>query len=469
MTISNDAAAGLLGHVIRPGDDEYDQARRVWNGAIDRHPAFIARCATAGQVAAAVRVGVRHGLPIAVRGGGHSIPGLSVCEGGLVIDLSAMKQMDIDRASRRARVGPGVLWRELDAATCEDGLAVPGGEISDTGVAGLTLGGGIGWLSRRYGLACDNLLAAELVTADGSIRQVDASRDPDLLWGLRGGGGNFGVVTRFTFALNPVPVPMFAGMVLHPLSRAREALRVFLDLAAAAPDELGLNAALLTAPPAPFVPPELHGRLVIGLAAAHTGDLGDGAAAVRPLREFARPAADLFGPMPYPVLQSLFDDGVPPGQSAYARSEWLGPLDDAGIDALVTAAEVKTSPMSQVLLRIMGGAIARVPAGATAFRYRDAAAMLTLAAMWPDPADPGQVHRDWTRAAWTAMRPWSAGGGYVNHLCDEGPERVREAYGAATWDRLVALKRRHDPGNVFALNQNIPPARTGVPESGTRA
>jgi hypothetical protein len=445
------APTGLQGQVITPSDPDYDQARRVWNGAIDRRPAFIVRCRNSDDVSAAVRVAARHGLPLAVRGGGHSIPGLSVCEGGLVADLSPMRGITVD--GQQVHVQPGVLWAELDAALEPRGRAVPGGEISHTGVAGLTLGGGVGWLSRAYGLACDNLLAAEVVLADGSLVEAD----DELLWGLRGGGGNFGVVTRFTFRTNSIPVPMFAGMVLHPIARAREGLAVLRDVAATAPDGLGLNAAMITAPPAPFVPPELHGQLVIALAAAHVGPHDEAAELTRRLREFATPAADLFAPMPYTALQSLFDAGAPHGVATHARSEWLRPLDDAGIDALVSAAEAMTSPMSQVLLRVMGGAISRVPADATAFRFREAASMVTLAAMWPDAASPGQAHTAWARESWAALRPWSAGGGYVNHLGDEGPARIREAYGAATWARLVALKNRYDPTNLFALNQNVPP------------
>ena len=281
-----------------------------------------------------------------------------------------MKSVRVDPSVRWPTSSPGVLWRELDAATQQHGFAVPGGEISHTGVAGLTLGGGVGWLSRAYGLACDNLVGVELVTADGTILQVDEHERPELMWGLRGGGGNFGVVTRFRFRLNPVPVPMYAGMVMHPLDRGRDALRAFLDLAEVAPDALGLNAALVTAPPAPFVPSELHGKRVVVLAAGYVGSLTDGADHVRPLREFAPPAVDAFGPMPYTALQSMVDEAVPFGLPSYARSEWLRPLDDAGIDALLDAATEMTSPLSQVLLRIMGGAISRVPPDATAFRFR---------------------------------------------------------------------------------------------------
>jgi FAD/FMN-containing dehydrogenase len=457
MTILDSSLNGFSGALLRPGEQGYDDARRVWNGAIDRRPAFVARCRSTADVAAAVRFGMRHQLAIAVRGGGHSIPGHSTCEGGLVVDLSPMKTITVDAAGRRAMVAPGVIWRELDAATQEHGLAVPGGEVSDTGVAGLTLGGGVGWLSRRFGLTCDNLVAVELVTADGSVISASDRSDPELLWGLRGGGGNFGVVTRFELRLQPVPVPMFAGFVMHPLERAGEPLAAFLDLATRAPDALGLNAALVVAPPAPFVPEPLHGRPVAILAAGWVGEHAEGAELVRELRAVGTPTLDTFGPMPYTALQSMVDDALPAGVAAYARSEWLRPLDSAGAEALLAAAAAPTSPMSQVLLRVMGGAISRVPATATAFRFREAAAMLTVAAMWPEPNDPGEPHRDWCRAGWEALRPWSAGGGYVNHLGEEGPRRVREAYGPDTWQRLVALKQSWDPDNVFALNQNIPP------------
>ncbi|GAB4583970.1 FAD-binding oxidoreductase [Nocardia sp. IFM 10818] len=460
MNISAAQLTGFTGVLLRPGDPGYERARRVWNGAIDRQPAFIAQCHSAAEVAAAVRFGVRHALPIAVRGGGHSVPGFSVCEGGLMIDLSPMKGIRVDPAARVAQVEPGVLWRELDTATQEYGLATPGGEISHTGVAGLTLGGGVGWLSRAYGLTCDNLLGAELVTADGEIRTVTAESDPELMWGLRGGGGNFGIVTSFTLRLGAIPVPMFASALLHPLAHAREGLRVLLDLAATAPDELGLSASLITAPPAPWVPETLRGRPAVVLTSAYLGDPGAGAELIRPLREFASPTADLTSMMPYTVVQSMVDEAAPAGLSYYMRSEFLTPLDDSGIDRLVAVAEESTTPLSHVLLRIMGGAIERVPAGDTAFRFRKAASLLTLAAVWPDPAEAGAAHRDWARAGWRSMLPWSAGGAYVNQLndeADEGLDRVRQAYGPAAWDRLVALKRRMDADNVFHLNQNVPP------------
>lgn len=443
-----------LGTLLRPGDPGYDEARRVWNGTIDRYPALIARCRDAGEVAAAVRTATAGGLEIAVRGGGHSIPGLSVCEGGLMIDLSAMKGLDVDPVRRVARAQPGLLWGEYDAGTQAHGLASPGGEISHTGIAGLTLGGGIGWLSRAHGLACDNLVGAQLVLADGSIVDVDEESDPDLLWGLRGGGGNFGIVTEFRFRLHPVP-PLFAGLLLWPASETAGVLAAFAEHAAGAPRELSLVAAQLVAPPAPFVPDTLQLRPAVGIAAVWTGDPAAGPDALAPLLELG-PAADTLGVHPYTEIQRWMDDGVPHGRRYHVRSEWLGELDAAAVDALAASAAAMTSPFSQVLVRRMGGAIGDVLPGATAFRFRDAAYLLTVAAGWDE--GPDAPHVEWCRRTWERLRPWSCGGSYVNHLAaDEGADRVREAYGPQTWDRLVALKRRYDPANVFHLNQNISP------------
>lgn len=444
-----------LGEVLRPGDAAYEEARRVWNGTIDRYPAMIVRCRTTEHVAAAVRMANTSGLEIAVRGGGHSIPGLSVCEGGLVIDLSRMKQVDVDVDRRLAVAEPGLLWREYDAATQAHGMASPGGEVSHTGVAGLTLGGGIGWLSRRHGLACDNLVNARLVLADGSTVEVDEEHDPELLWGLRGGGGNFGIVTQFRFRVHPLPA-LYAGMFLWPARETERVVAVFQELSGAAPRDLSLATARIVAPPAPFVPPELRLQPVVTVAAVWTGDAADGPSAVRGLREL-RPTVDHFEVQPYTTIQQWLDDGVPHGRRYHVRSEWLDDLDGAAIHELAAAGDEMSSPLSQVIVRRLGGAIADVAPDATAFRFRDAAHLLTVAAGWED--GPDEPHVAWTRRTWERMRPWSSGGSYVNHLAaDEGRERVREAYGAETWDRLVALKRRVDPTNLLHLNQNVDPA-----------
>lgn len=443
-----------IGELLRPGDHDYESARRVWNGTVDRHPALIARCRTTAEVAAAVRMATTTGLEIAVRAGGHSIPGHSVCEGGLVIDLTSMTAMQVDTERRIASAGPGLLWRDYDAGTQAHGLASPGGEISHTGVAGLTLGGGIGWLSRRYGLACDHLIAAEIVLADGSVIDVDDDSDPELMWGLRGGGGNFGIVTEFRFALHEV-APLYGGLLIWPASESRRVLTTFSDVAKHAPRDLSLVASQVVAPPAPFVPAELHFRPVAAISLVWTGDPDDGDAAIEALRA-QEPDVDTVEVQPYTAVQQWFDDGVPHGRRYHVRSEWLGELDDGAVTELVTAAAEMSSPFSQVLVRRLGGAIDDVAPDATAFRFRDAAYMLTIASGWDDGAD--EPHVAWSRRTWERLQPWSCGGGYVNHLAaDESRERVREAYGPATWDRLVALKRRVDPDNVFHLNQNIDP------------
>jgi FAD/FMN-containing dehydrogenase len=458
MTTLDAALSSFRGTVLRPGDDGYDSARRLWNAAIDRRPAFIARCTDAADVAAAVRFGTRHDLPIAVRGGGHSIPGHSVCDGGLMIDLSPMRAIRIDPDRRRAHAQPGCTLRDLDTATEAVGLATPGGEISHTGIAGLTLGGGVGWLSRMFGLACDNLVEAEVVTAGGEVVTTGLDTgDPELLWGLRGGGGNFGVVTRFCYRLHPIR-PMLGGMVAFPLRRGREVLALFGRLCAVAPDQVSLTCACVTAPRAPFVPAHLQGQPIVALGLLYVGDPADGQPWAGRLRA-ARPDLDLLDVVPYTAVQSMVDDGAPPGLQDYVKSEWLAGLDDAVIDHIVGAAAAATSPLSQVLLRQLGGAISRVPADATAFSYRDAAMMLTVPAIWASPEEDPAPHVAWARTLWTELQPVSSGGGYVNQLdADEGPDRVRAAYAPRSWTRLVALKRRYDPDNVFHLNQNIPPS-----------
>lgn len=443
-----------LGEILHPGDTDYDQARKVWNGTIDRHPAMIARCRTTGEVAAAVRMATASGIEIAVRAGGHSIPGLSVCEGGMMIDLSPMKGLDVDVEERIAVADAGLLWKEYDAGTQLYGLASPGGEISDTGVAGLTLGGGIGWLSRRHGLACDNLIGAEIVLADGSVVDVDDEGDPELMWGLRGGGGNFGIVTKFRFTVHEVP-PLLAGLLVWPATCAADVLSLYAEFAPSAHRDLAMSSAQVVAPPAPFIPAELQFQPVVALAVAWTGDATLGEEVLAPLRA-AAPSVDTVEIQPYTSIQQWFDAGAPHGRRYHARSEWLDGLDSAAVAELVDSAAAMSSPFNQILLRRLGGAIADVDYAATAFRFRDARYMLTVAAGWDDGAD--DPHVDWTRATWRRLRPWSSGGSYVNHLAaDEGRDRVREAYGPATYDRLVALKRRMDPANVFHLNQNIDP------------
>ena len=449
--------ARLAGPVLSPQSSGYDEVRRVWNGAVDRHPAVIARCTSVADVVEALAFARRTELPIAVRGGGHSIPGLSVCDGGMMVDLQLMKGVEVDPQRRVATAQPGVVWAELDRATQEHGLGVTGGEVSDTGIAGLTLGGGFGWLKRTCGLTCDNLLDAEVVTADGRLVHANEQENADLFWGLRGGGGNFGIVTKFTYRLHPVGPILYGGAVVHPVDRAADVLRFLRDLSPRVPDEVSLMAALVVAPPAPEFPPELHGRPVAVIGACYHGGLAEGEEALRPVREFDPPAVDMLGPIPYVALQQMVDAFNPRGLHYYVKSEWLGDLPDAVINELVEHHLSRTSPLHQILLHQMGGAIARVPRDATAFAYRDSAFVLTVAGAW-ESADEREQHVGWVRSAWAASLPGSLGGAYVNHLdADEGDERVRNAYGPATYDRLVTVKTSWDPHNVFRWNHNIRP------------
>jgi FAD/FMN-containing dehydrogenase len=415
----------------------------VWNQAIDRRPAVIARCADTADVVAALRLARRQGLTVAVRGGGHSLPGHSTCDDGMVIDLRRLDELHVDPQRRTITAGPGLRWAEVADAAAVHGLAAAGGHVSNVGVAGLTLGGGNG------------LLAAEVVTAAGELVTASAEENPDLLWGLRGGGGNFGIVVRFTLRAHEVP-PLFAGMVMHPAERAADVLRFLGEFNAVAPDEVSAAAAILTAPPEPFVPEQLRGRPAVMLAAAYVGPVEDGRRALTPLREFGPPAVEQFGPMPFVQLQHFFDaSGV--STPFHMRSHLLGGLDGDAVDTLVEHAVPPTSPLSAVIILPMGGAIARVAPDATAFRHRDAGYCLELGAAWAGAdADP-RPHRRWSNDLWEAMRPWSVGA-EVNHLLDEGRARVREAYGD-NYPRLRELKRTWDPDNVFRLNQNIPPAR----------
>lgn len=435
------------GTVLRPADASYDDARRVWNGMIDRKPALIARCAGAGDVVRAVRFASEHNLVVAVRGGGHNAAGLGMCDDGIVIDLSGMKDVQVDPALRVARAEGGVTWGKFDRATQAHGLATTGGAISMTGIAGLTLGGGLGWLMRSYGLACDNLLAVDMVTADGRTVRASAAENQDLFWGVRGGGGNFGVVTTFEYQLHPVTT-LLGGMIVHPLARAREVLRFYRDFARTAPDALTVFAGMMHSP---------EGVPIVALLAAYNGPIEEGEQAIRPLREFGPPVADQIGPIPYVALQSMLDAGFPAGLQVYWRSEFLTNVSDDAIDTAVSHFERVTSPISAVLFEQFGGAVARVGRDDTAYDHRDADFNLVLVSRWEDPADADR-HIAWNRELSEAMRAYTSGRVYVNYLgVGEGPERVRAAYGPEKYERLVALKKKYDPANLFCMNQNIPP------------
>jgi FAD/FMN-containing dehydrogenase len=440
------AIAHFRGALIRPGDPGYHSARTVWNGMIDRKPAIIARCLDVADVQAAVAHARSEGLGVAIRGGGHNAAGLAVADGALVVDLTGMRAVDVDPTVRTARVQGGATWGDVDRATQEHGLATTGGAISDTGVGGLTLGGGLGWLMRSYGLACDSVIAAEVVTATGELVRTSETENPELLWGLKGGGGNFGVVTSFAFALHPVST-LLAGLIIHPVERAPEVLRFYREFNATAPEELIAFAALMTTP---------DGARVLGLIVAYNGPVEDGERVLKPLREFGPPVADMVSPMPYTALQTMLDEGFPAGLPVYWRSHFLPTLTDEALDLLVDGFARATSPLTSILLEQLGGAVARVPREDSAFDHRAAQYNLAIIARWPDPAMAEECIA-WTRKLWTDMEPHGQGV-YVNYLGEhEGQDRVRAAYGPGKYDRLATLKRQYDPTNLFRFNHNIVP------------
>lgn len=445
------------GRAIGRADAGYDQARKVWNGMIDRRPALIAQCRTSADVTAAIRFGRREGLSLAVRGGGHGVAGYAVCEGGLVIDLSPMQAVKVDPERQVALAEAGGLWGGFDSATQAYSLATTGGVVTHTGIAGLTLGGGIGWLMRKHGLSCDNLLGVELVTAEGELVRADEKENADLFWGIRGGGGNFGVVTRFEYRLHELEPTLLAGLILHPVSRAREALRFYRDFVAEAPDELAVYLSLRTAPGLPIIPTHLQGKPVVGFVVCYAGSVEDGERVLRPLRRFGPPAADLVAPKSYVMHQGTFDATVPHGLHYYWKSHYLAPLGDAAIDTLVEQAWTMRSPLSYTIVFHMGGAVRRLGEMDTAFSGRDAEHAININGEWSGADDPNQ-DIDWVRTMFSQVQPYGTGGVYVNFLGDEGEERVRAAYGAEKYERLARLKAKYDPHNIFRLNQNIKPA-----------
>jgi FAD/FMN-containing dehydrogenase len=446
------------GEVITPADPAYEEARRVWNGMVDRHPAVVVRCASTDDVVAAVNFGRDNDLIVSVRGGSHSTPGYSTCDDGIVIDLGPIKQVAVDPDARTARVGGGAAWADLDGAAQEHGLAVTGGRVSDTGVGGLALGSGSGWLERMYGVTCESLLSAEVVTAYGTVVRASADENPELFWGLRGGGGNFGVVTEFEFCLHPVGPIITGGMLLYPRARAREVLRFYRDFIAKAPDEVGGGIALLTAPPEPFVPEDLQGRPAVGIVFCYVGPVEDGEKAVRPLKQGTSPAVDLVQPMPYAALQQMMDAGNPHGVREYFKVDWLTGLPDEGIDIIVEQAENLPAPFGQLILAPMGAATARTDTGKMALNMPDAPWAYFCLSMWMDPSED-ERNTDWARGFAKAMGAFEVGSPYPNFIePDEGVKRLRASYGPEKYERLVALKREWDPENLFRLNQNISPA-----------
>ena len=448
--------ASLRGRLVQPRDGDYDDARAVWNGAHDRRPALIVRCAGVADVMRAVDFARSEDLVVAVRGGGHSLPGFSTCDGGIVIDLSLMNAVRVDPVNRIAAAQGGCTWADLDHETQAFGMAVTGGLVSTTGVAGFTLGGGIGWLMRKAGLACDNLLAADVVTADGQLLRASEEDNPDLLWALRGGGGNFGIVTSLEFRLHAVGPTVLAGAIFFAGERAAEVLRFYRDWTRGLPDDLTTLVNLATAPPAPFLPAHVHGNPVIAIVAVHAGDPEQGEALIQPLRDLGDPVADLIGRMPYTEMQSLLDGLWTPGAHNYMRSAYVEELDDAAVAALVASHTVVPSPSSEIHLHHFGGAVARTGDNHAAFGDRSAEFVLNVIARSPG-ADGFELNVAWARNTARALAPVSRPGAYLNFMGDAGDERLRSSYGHATYERLVELKRRYDPANFFRLNQNIAP------------
>jgi FAD/FMN-containing dehydrogenase len=444
------------GQIVQPEDGDYGQRRRIWNGSIDRFPALITRCANADDVGLAIRFARQSGLDLTVRSGGHSFPGYSVDDDVVIVDLSLMKQMQVDPASRTARVQAGIRLGELDQATQPFGLAVPAGIVTTTGLAGLTLGGGIGWLMRKYGLTVDQLLAVDLVTADGELIKVSATKNPELFWAVRGAGANFGVVTEFEFQLNPLGPEVLAGAVFWPMEESANVLRFYRDWITGVPDELTTIVVHRKAPPLPAIPAELHGRPVVSVVSCYAGPVEDGERVLAPLRAFGSPLLDLNQPKRFVDHQAMFDPSFPNGWWYYFRACEVDTLTDEVIDITAEHAQRLRSPLTAFPIFHLGGAVARVGNDETAYHGRESGHIFNINAT-TSTQDGFAEEREWSRTFWAALQPYHRGV-YVNFLMDEGDQRVREAYGAAKYDRLRALKRQYDPQNVFRHNQNIPPA-----------
>jgi FAD/FMN-containing dehydrogenase len=447
--------AAFRGQVLGPADAAYDEQRRIWNGSFDRRPAVIVRCAGVADVVTAVKAARASGLPVAVRSGGHSFPGLSVADDAFMIDLSPMKGVRVDPERRTARAQAGVLLGELDRETQAFGLAVPSGIVTHTGVAGLTLGGGIGWIMRKHGLSVDQLVSVDLVTAEGEFVRASAEENADLFWGLRGGGGNFGIVTEFEFRCVELGTEVLAGPIIWPMTKSGEVLRFYRDWVAEAPDELMTIVIHRKAPPLPIIPAELHGQPVVMVVPCWVGDVETGEAFLKPLREFGPPVADVCMVKPYLAHQAMLDPSFVPGRWYYFKSADVAELTDELIDVTMERSLQISSPLTSFPIWQMGGAVARVGDHETAFNGRTAAFTYNIGAS-TETEEGFAEEREWVRGFWDAIAPWQQGV-YVNFLGDEGADRVRQSYGPEKYDRLQALKGKYDPDNLFRLNQNIPP------------
>jgi FAD/FMN-containing dehydrogenase len=449
-------AASIRGRVLAPGSPDYDKTRVIWNAMIDRRPGLIVVCTNADDVVRAVAFARDSGLLVSVRGGGHNIAGNAVCDGGLMIDLSPMRTVTVDAARRIATVEGGATLGDFDRATQEHGLATPLGVNSTTGIAGLTLGGGFGWLSRKYGLTIDNLISAQVVTASGGRVTASERENPDLFWAIRGGGGNFGVVTSFEFRLHPIGPEVLAGLIVHPLDDARAVLRFYREFTTKAPDELAVWFVLRKAPPLPFLPPEWHGREILALACCWNGPHAEGERVLAPLRAFGNKIADVIGPAPYTAWQTVLDPLLAPGMRNYWKSHEFLELSDGLIDTLLEFARTLPDPQTEIAFAQLGGAIRRVPNDATAYSHREPNYLVNLHGRW-DAAAADAKCVGWTRDLFQAVAPFSTGAVYVNFLTQEETGRIPAAYGA-NYKRLAEVKRKYDPSNLFRLNQNIAPA-----------
>ncbi|MBW4579111.1 MAG: FAD-binding oxidoreductase [Tildeniella nuda ZEHNDER 1965/U140] len=444
----------LRGELILPGDPAYEAERKVWNGAFNHYPAAIGCCMDVEDVKTAVNFAREHRMTLSVRSGGHSIPGHGTNDGGLVIDLSSMKTITVDPSRRTARLEPGLTWGEVANALQPFGLAMTAGDVASVGVGGLLLGGGIGWMVRAYGLTIDNLRSVELVTADGQLRRASAEENPELFWGLRGGGGNFGVATAFEVNLHPGGT-ILGGAVFYEATEAERILKEYARVAAAAPDQLSTEAMLALAPPAPFIPPDKQGTPIVGILVCYTGDLSEGERVVAPLRQLATPIADLIAPMPYSDIFALTAVGEVPGLQHHGRSQFFETFSDEMLQTLVQATQSILSPETVVSLRVLGGAMSRVAPDATAFAHRDKQGVVLVTHFAPLSVDANSLAAR-TQHVFQALSPY-ANGVYASFLANEGEQRIREAYPPDTYARLVALKNQYDPTNLFHLNQNIKP------------
>ena len=447
---------GLRGTVLSPSDQGYDEARKVWNGMVDKRPAMIVRCAGTQDVVRAVSFARDRGLVLAVRGAGHHIAGVSLCDDGLVVDLSQMRAVTVDAAAQRATVEGGATLADLDAATQAHGLATPVGINSTTGVAGLTLGGGFGWLSRKYGMTVDNLESAEVVTANGEVVRASATEHPDLFWALRGGSGNFGVVTRFEFRLHRVGPDLASGLVVYPFAEAKTVLQRYREFVAEAPDELSVWTVLRKAPPLPFLPASVHEREVVILALLYAGDPRESERLIQPLRSFGTPVGEHVGVQPYVAWQQAFDPLLTPGARNYWKSHNFTELSDGLLDVVIDYVRRLPSPQCEIFFGSIGGATKRPAPDATAYPHRDAEFVMNVHGRWDSPADDARCIA-WSRAYFQASAPFASGGAYVNFLTADETDRVRAAYGA-NYERLAQVKRKYDPENLFRTNWNVRPA-----------